>query len=248
VTWKQNGLRHDSKNNRVRPSKGATHKEHPKAWEYILAEYETRPGVTIENLQQVRAVYDQQQERWELHLVCKDEIETPTAPGNETAGIDFGISNFAAVAYSTEDADLYPGNRLKQDGYYFPSARTLARELNVGVLGVEKDGDVDPLELPQVVGTPPTPEHSAIAFQASAQGVADRSFGLNHPKNYLAFPLAVYHPEETATILADRVVAATDDACRGAAFLNLIDERPAQVRLTPSVARCSGSRPTAMGP
>ena len=70
--------------------------------------------------QQVRAVYDQQKERWELHLVCKDEIETPDVPGNETAGVDLGICNFAAVAYSTEDADLYPGNRLKQDGYYFP--------------------------------------------------------------------------------------------------------------------------------
>ena len=118
MTWKQNGIRHDTKNNRVRLSKGANHKEHPKAWEYILVDYETRPGVTVENLQQVRAVYDQQKERWELHLVCKDEIETPTAPGTETAGIDLGISNFAAVAYSTEDADLYPGNRLKQDGYY----------------------------------------------------------------------------------------------------------------------------------
>ena len=120
VTWKQNGIKHDSKNNRVRLSKGANHKEHPKAWEYILVEYETRPGVTVENLHQVRAVYDKVTERWELHLVCKDEIETPEAPGEETAGIDLGISNFAAVAYSTEDADLYPGNRLKQDGYYFP--------------------------------------------------------------------------------------------------------------------------------
>ena len=36
VTWKQNGIKHDSKNNRVRLSKGANHKEHPKAWEYIL--------------------------------------------------------------------------------------------------------------------------------------------------------------------------------------------------------------------
>ena len=120
VTWKQNGIKHDTKNNRVRLSKGANHKEHPKAWEYILVEYETRPGVTVDNLQQVRAVYDQQKGRWELHLVCTDEIETPNAPGNETAGIDLGICNFAAVAYSTEDADLYPGNRLKQDGYYFP--------------------------------------------------------------------------------------------------------------------------------
>jgi len=120
VTWKQNGIKHDPKNNRVRISKGATHKEHPKAWEYILVEYETRPGVTVENLQQVRAVYDKAKERWELHLVCTAEIETPTAPGTESAGVDLGICNFAAVAYSTEEADLYPGNRLKQDGYYFP--------------------------------------------------------------------------------------------------------------------------------
>jgi putative transposase len=120
VTWKQNGIKHDSKNNRVRLSKGANHKEHPKAWEYILVEYETRPGVTVENLQQVRAVYDKAKGRWELHLVCKDEIETPNVPGDGTAGVDLGICNFAAVAYSTEEADLYPGNRLKQDGYYFP--------------------------------------------------------------------------------------------------------------------------------
>jgi putative transposase len=120
VTWKQNGIKHDTKNNRVRLSKGANDRYHPKAWEYVLVEYETRPGISVENLQQVRAVYDNAKGRWELHLVCKDEIEMPTAPGNETAGIDLGICNFAAVSYSTEDADLYPENRLKQDGYYFP--------------------------------------------------------------------------------------------------------------------------------
>lgn len=114
-----------------------------------------------------------------------------------------------------------------------PSARTLARELNVGVLGVEPAGGVEPLELPRLVGTPPTPEHSAIAFQASAQGVADRSFGLNHPKNYLAYPLAVYHPDGTAALLSKFVVGAPDSARRGAAFLNLIDDRPDHVRLTP---------------
>jgi len=108
VTWKQKGIRHDTENNRVRLSKGRNHKEYPRAREYILVEYETVPGVTVENLQQVRAVYDRAKERWELHLVCKDKIETPTAPGTETAGIDLGICNFATVAYSTEDADLYP--------------------------------------------------------------------------------------------------------------------------------------------
>jgi putative transposase len=120
VTWKQNGFKHDQKHNKIRLSKGANHKEHPKAWEYMLVEYEPRPDVTVENIQQVRAVYDNAKSRWELHIVCKDEIETPDAPGDETAGIDLGICNFAAVAYSTEEADLYPGNRLKQDGYYFP--------------------------------------------------------------------------------------------------------------------------------
>ena len=120
VTWKQNGIRHDSTNNRIRLSKGANHKEHPRAREYILVEYETRPGVTVENIQQVRAVYDKANGRWELHLVCKNEVETPTAPGTESAGVDLGICNFAAVAYSTDEADLYPGNRLKQDSYYFP--------------------------------------------------------------------------------------------------------------------------------
>ncbi|WP_077152445.1 RNA-guided endonuclease InsQ/TnpB family protein [Halorubrum tropicale] len=120
VTWKQNGIRHDPENNRVRLSKGANHKEHPKAWEYILVEYETPPGVTVENLQQVRAVYDRQKGRWELHLVCTEEVETPDSPGEETAGVDLGICNVATVTYSTEEADLYPGNRLKQDGYYFP--------------------------------------------------------------------------------------------------------------------------------
>jgi putative transposase len=120
VTWKQKGIRHDPKHNRVRLSKGANHKDHPRDRDYIIVEYETRPGISVENLQQVRAVYDNAKERWELHLVCKDEIETPDAPGEETASIDLGISNFAAVAYSTEEANLYPGNRLKQDNYYFP--------------------------------------------------------------------------------------------------------------------------------
>ena len=35
----------------------------------------------------------------------KDEIEASDAPGTETAGIDLGVSNFAAVTYSTEDAE-----------------------------------------------------------------------------------------------------------------------------------------------
>ncbi|SFR96475.1 hypothetical protein SAMN05216559_1610 [Halomicrobium zhouii] len=113
------------------------------------------------------------------------------------------------------------------------SARTLARELNVGVLGVEDGGEVVPVEVPRVVGNHTSDDATAIRFQATAQGVADKSFGLNHPKNYLAYPLAVYHPGATDAILGERVVNAVDGARTGAAFLGLIEEKPHRVDLTP---------------
>lgn len=113
------------------------------------------------------------------------------------------------------------------------STRTLARELNVGVLGVDTDGTVAPLERPRLVGNRATTETTAIRFQASAQGVTDESFGLNHPKNYLAYPLAVSHQEDTERLLEERVVRAVEDAKRGASFLDLITEQPHGVELTP---------------
>jgi len=113
------------------------------------------------------------------------------------------------------------------------SARTLAHELNVGVLAVSADGALDPLEVPRIVGNRTAGEATAIRFQATAQGVAGESFGLNHPKNYLAYPIAAYHPDDTGSVLAERVVRATDDARRGAAFLGLIEERPNRIELTP---------------
>ena len=112
------------------------------------------------------------------------------------------------------------------------SARTLARELNVGMLGVDADGGVAALEVPRVVGNRTSDEASAIRFQATAQGVADKSFSLNHPKNYLAYPLAVVHDRETDDILAERVVGAVDGARTGAAFLGLVAEQPHRVRVT----------------
>ena len=113
------------------------------------------------------------------------------------------------------------------------SDRTLARELNVGLLGVQGDGAVEAVEVPRVVGNRTTTETTAIRFQASAQGVADKSFGLNHPKNYLAYPLAVHHQRDTEAVLSEYVVRAVDEARTGAAFLDLIDNQPASTRLTP---------------
>lgn len=111
--------------------------------------------------------------------------------------------------------------------------RNLAKRLNVGVLGVDRDGNVEPIEIPKAVGTASSRETNAIRFQASTRRVAGRSFSLNHPKNYLAYPLAQYHAEDTDAILSERVVAAVDEARAGAAFLGLIEEHPEGVNLAP---------------
>lgn len=113
------------------------------------------------------------------------------------------------------------------------SNQTLARELNVGILGVGDDGTVDSLEVPRIVGNRTTGEATSIRFQATAQGVANKSFGLNHPKNYLAYPLALYHPDDTTAVLSKYVVNAVDSARTGASFLNLITVEPNYERLTP---------------
>ncbi len=109
---------------------------------------------------------------------------------------------------------------------------TLARELNVGVLGVDSGGTVDVLAVPRLVGNRTTTDVSAIRFQAGAQGVANNSFGLNHPKNYLGYPLAHYADGDTETLLTEySVVNAVDSARQGAAFLGLIDDGP-RIELT----------------
>lgn len=104
--------------------------------------------------------------------------------------------------------------------------RTIARESNVGVLGVTTEGEVRPREVPTAVGIGSPEAAEAIRFQATPQGVAGQSFGLNHPKNYLGYPLALYCDGPTDELVAEHVVGAVDDARKGATFLGLIEERP----------------------
>ena len=127
----------------------------------------------------------------------------------------------ANAAYLAAPADVITG-----------TDRTLARELNVGILGVDTDGAVRPVEVPRVVGNRTTTEANALRFQASAQGVANRSFSLNHPKNYLGYVLAHYADGETAAVHEEFVVGAVDGSRIGAAFLGLIRDRTGVIELT----------------
>jgi len=162
--------------------------------------------------------------------------------GGEPPLVAIEAKGYTGTGVDTQGGILQAYDRLHEANAAYLAApagavtgtdRALARELNVGVLGVEADGTVEPLEVPRVVGNRTTDEATAIRFQASAQGVADRSFGLNHPKNYLAYPLALYHPGDTDAVLAERVVRAAADARRGAVFLDLVEERPDHLELTP---------------
>lgn len=97
VTFKQAGFKHDRTHSRMRLSKGRNLKQSRD--DFVLCEYETRPDVEIENVQQVRAVHEN--ETWQLHVVCRHEIESES-PSDGVAGIDLGIDNYAAVAYPDE--------------------------------------------------------------------------------------------------------------------------------------------------
>jgi putative transposase len=120
VTFKAAGFKHDVANNRLRLSKGKNLKEY---WsDFVLCEYKVigPPETTVENVQQVRAVYEH--DEWRLHIVCRVEIDILDSPGNSVAGVDLGICNFAAVSFGNESL-LYPGGALKEDEYYFVKKR-----------------------------------------------------------------------------------------------------------------------------
>jgi transposase len=117
VTFKADSFKHDSENNRVRLSKGKNLKDHRS--DFLLCEYQTRPDVDlseVNSVQTVRAVWNG--DEWELHFVCKVEVETLDSAGDGVAGIDLGITNIATVAFPDEYV-LYPGNSLKEDKHYF---------------------------------------------------------------------------------------------------------------------------------
>jgi putative transposase len=118
ITWKQQGIRLDTKNHRVRLSKGKNHKQYRS--DYVLCNYQLhdpeRSLEDIESLQQVRAVWTGS--KWELHFVCKVELDTASVSSDKTAGVDLGICNTIAISYGDE-TQLLPANVLKEDAHYF---------------------------------------------------------------------------------------------------------------------------------
>ncbi|WP_423998271.1 RNA-guided endonuclease InsQ/TnpB family protein [Halorubrum trapanicum] len=119
VTWKDQGFKLDTEYNRVRLSKGANQKTSRYAPDYILCEFIPQTERTLEDVQSVQTVCAVWTgEEWELHFSCNVKIDVSEENGENTAGIDLGVCNTAAVSIGDETL-LYPGNALKEDAHYF---------------------------------------------------------------------------------------------------------------------------------
>jgi hypothetical protein len=106
-------------------------------------------------------------------------------------------------------------------------ARALARDLNIGVIGVETPRDATLVEPARVTGVGDfSTTIDAIRFQATTHQLTDGSFPVNHPKNYLGYPLALAANGNTSDIYANHVINSVSGGRRGALLLGLVDNRP----------------------
>ncbi|NIC00233.1 hypothetical protein [Halobacterium sp. R2-5] len=113
------------------------------------------------------------------------------------------------------------------------TARALARELNVGIIGVETAHDATLVEPARVTGAGDfSTTIDAIRFQATTHHLTEGSFPVNHPKNYLGYVLALTADGDTRDIYADKVINSVSGGRRGAILLGLVDDRPDGETLT----------------
>ena len=106
------------------------------------------------------------------------------------------------------------------------TARSLARELNIGVLGVHADESVGIVEPARVAGAGEfSTGIEALRFQASTHQLTAGSFPVNHPKNFLGYALALAAEGDTTDIYVENVIRDVASGRRGAILLNLVDSR-----------------------
>lgn len=106
------------------------------------------------------------------------------------------------------------------------TARSLAREIGVGVLGVHRDESVALVEPARVTGAGEfSTGIEAIRFQASAHGLTEGSFPVNHPKNFLGYALALAATGDSRDVYEAHVIRAVSGGRRGAILLGLVDDR-----------------------
>lgn len=113
------------------------------------------------------------------------------------------------------------------------AARAQARNLNVGVIGVDDSDSARVVEPARVTGAGEfSTTIDTVRLQATTHRLTDGSFPVNHPKNYLGYGLAVAADGDTEPVYADHVINDVSGGRRGAILLNLVDEQPTGDSLT----------------
>ncbi|MFC4452097.1 hypothetical protein [Halorussus aquaticus] len=106
-------------------------------------------------------------------------------------------------------------------------ARALARDLNVGIIGVESTHKATLVEPARVTGVGDfSTTIDAIRFQATTHQLTEGSFPVNHPKNYLGYALALAADGDTRDVYSSHVINSVSGGRRGALLLGLVDNRP----------------------
>lgn len=107
------------------------------------------------------------------------------------------------------------------------SARSLARNLDIGIIGVENRQNATLVEPPRVRGAGDfSTTIDAIRFQATTHRLTEGSFPVNHPKNYLGYVLALAESGDTRDIYSEHIMRSVSSGRRGAILLGLVDSRP----------------------
>lgn len=109
--------------------------------------------------------------------------------------------------------------------------RSLARELNIGLIAVRKDG-VNLLERPRLVGGKSSSTTDTIRFHARLGSSAIESLKKNHPKNAIGYSLAVAADQDTNQLFQQYVIKSVNDARLDATALGLVKSHLGQSRLT----------------
>jgi hypothetical protein len=112
------------------------------------------------------------------------------------------------------------------------SDRSLARELNIGLLAIDQRG-AELIEKSHLVGTETSATAETLRFHANLGGTAVENLKKNHPKNALGYALATQHPGDTESVFEKYVIKSVSDARLDATALGLISLSVAGPRLSP---------------
>jgi hypothetical protein len=171
-----------------------------------------------------------------VDVLNADATDTPVlaleAKGDNTTPADADITQGIEQAHA-RCAEANLGYVAAPIQSVTDTARSLARDLNVGILGVHDLDTVECVEPARATGAGDfARDIQAIRFQATTHRLTEGSFPVNHPKNFLGYALALAADGPTLDIYTDHVINAVSGGRRGALLLGLVDDGPSGETLT----------------